>query len=210
MLDPIVPQYIDDLISWASIGARTTESQTHREMASGLSMPVGFKNGTDGSIETAVNAMASSLHPHSFIGIDHEGRICVVNTTGNQEEHLILRGGRTGPNYHEEAVEEALELLQQAGLRRAVMVDCSHGNSQKKHSRQGKVLRSVIRQRREGNRELVGFMMESNLYEGRQPIPQKRADLEYGISITDACIGWDETEELLERAYRELPSGVGV
>ncbi len=197
MLDPIVPQYIDDLVAWASIGARTTESQTHREMASGLSMPVGFKNGTDGSIDTAVNALSSSLSPHSFIGIDDNGRTCVVNTTGNGVGHVILRGGRGGPNYHDEHVEEACDQLQKAGIDPSVMVDCSHGNSRKEPARQRKVLESVVRQRLDGRRELVGFMLESNIAPGRQEIPEVLTELTYGVSITDACIGWEETEELL-------------
>ncbi len=204
MLDPIVPQYIDDLVSWASIGARTTESQTHREMASGLSMPVGFKNGTDGSIETAVNAFASSVESHSFIGIDQEGKTCVLHTTGNENGHIILRGGKDGPNYHDETVEDALSMLAEAGLRQAVMVDCSHANSGRRPARQEKVLRSVVRQRVEGNRSIIGFMLESNIYEGSQSIPADISQLKYGVSITDACISWERTEELLRRTREAL------
>jgi len=207
MLDPIVPQYIDDLVSWASIGARTTESQTHRELASGLSMPVGFKNGTDGSIETAVNALASSMESHSFIGIDQDGRTCVLNTTGNRNGHIILRGGNDGPNYHDEDVEDAMLMLRQADLSDSVMVDCSHANSRRDHSRQEKVLRSIVRQRADGNSSLIGFMLESNIHEGRQGIPPNLADLMYGVSVTDACISWEKTEELLLYAQRAL-SGV--
>ncbi|HUX52211.1 MAG TPA: 3-deoxy-7-phosphoheptulonate synthase [Spirochaetia bacterium] len=207
MLDPIVPQYIDDLVSWASIGARTTESQTHRELASGLSMPVGFKNGTDGSIETAVNALASSMESHSFIGIDQDGRTCVLNTTGNRNGHIILRGGNDGPNYHDENVEDAIAMLRQADLSESIMIDCSHANSRRDHRRQEKVLRSVIRQRVEGNRSLIGFMVESNIHEGRQGIPQNLAELMYGVSVTDACISWEKTEELLLDAHGAL-SGV--
>lgn len=207
LLDPIVPQYIDDLVSWASIGARTTESQTHREMASGLSMPIGYKNGTDGSIETAVNALTSSLSPHSFIGIDQTGRTCVVNTTGNPAGHAILRGGRSGPNYHEEDVEEACERLAAAGIDPAVVIDCSHGNSGKDHTRQRKVLRSVVRQRLEGRTELVGLMLESNINPGNQELGAQPAALRYGVSITDPCIGWEETEELLRWAYQRLKAG---
>jgi 3-deoxy-7-phosphoheptulonate synthase len=206
MLDPIVPQYIDDLVAWASIGARTTESQTHREMASGLSMPVGFKNGTDGSIETAVNALASSVEPHSFIGIDQEGRTCILRTTGNERGHIILRGGKDGPNYHDESVEDAMAMLKNAGLGQSVMIDCSHANSRRDYARQEKVLQSVIRQRLEGNRSLIGFMLESNIHEGRQAIPEDLSQLEYGISVTDACISWEKTEELLMKAYESLVS----
>ena len=210
MLDPIVPQYTDDLTSWASIGARTIESQTHREMASGLSMPIGFKNSTDGSIEVAVNALASSRNPHSFIGIDPEGRTCVLNTTGNEHGHIILRGGRTGPNYHDESVEEAVAMLEKAGYPPAVMIDCSHSNSLKDPSRQQKILRSAVRQRREGQRALVGVMIESNIGYGRQDIPENRADLLYGVSITDPCIDWDTTEESLRWAYAQLESTARV
>ena len=204
MLDPIVPQFLDDLVSWASIGARTTESQTHREMASGLSMPVGFKNGTDGSIESAVNAFSSSMHSHSFIGIDQHGVTCVLNTTGNEMGHVILRGGRGGPNYHDEQVEDTVAALEEASLPARVMVDCSHMNSRRDHTRQQKVLRSVIRQRVQGQDAIIGFMLESNLKPGRQPIPERPQQLEYGLSITDACIGWDETAELLRWADRKL------
>jgi len=204
MLDPIVPQFTSDLVSWASIGARTTESQTHREMASGLSMPVGFKNGTDGSIEVAVNALSSSRHPHSFIGIDPEGRTCVLNTAGNETGHVILRGGRTGPNYHDESVEDACRMLMEAGYAPAVMVDCSHANAQKDPVRQEKVLRSVVRQRREGQSSIMGFMMESNLGCGRQEIPENLDELEYGVSVTDPCLGWDATENALRWAHSQL------
>jgi 3-deoxy-7-phosphoheptulonate synthase len=198
MLDPIVPQYISDLVAWAAIGARTTESQTHREMASGLSMPVGFKNGTSGNLQLALDAMSSSVHPHSFIGIDQEGRTCVVHTKGNEYVHIILRGGRSGPNYYEENVEDAEELLKNTGLNPAVMIDCSHANSGKNHEKQSRVLRSVREQRRRGNRSIIGFMMESNLAAGNQAIPKDLKDLEYGCSVTDQCIGWEETERLIE------------
>ena len=204
MLDPLVPQYIADLLAWASIGARTTESQTHREMAGGLSMPVGFKNGTDGSIEAAVNAMASSKSPRSFIGIDNEGQTSILQTSGHEDTHLILRGGKDGPNYHDEAVEDALGALREAGLEGRIVVDCSHGNSRKDYTRQAKVLKSVIRQRLEGRKEILGFMMESNLSEGRQDIPEDPGQLSYGVSITDPCIGWEMTERLLTEAAERL------
>ena len=205
MLDPIVPQYTSDLISWASIGARTTESQTHREMASGLSMPVGFKNSTDGSVDVAVNALSSSRHPHSFIGIDPQGRSCVLNTSGNEYGHIILRGGRGGPNYHDETVEDACRRLTDAGYHPAVMVDCSHANAVRDPARQEKVLRSVVRQRREGQTGLVGFMLESNIGAGRQD-PDVATDLAYGVSVTDPCIDWETTERLLRSAYAGLES----
>ncbi len=199
VLDPIVPQYMADLTSWASIGARTTESQTHRDMASGLSMPVGYKNGTDGNVETAVNALASSMHPHSFIGIDQEGRTCVLNTRGNPSGHLILRGGRAGPNYDAEHVAAAAAALEKAGVPKQLVIDCSHGNSRKDPSRQRLVLEDVLHQRAEGTASIRGVMIESNLHHGRQKVGPKET-LSYGVSITDACIGWDETEELLRSA----------
>jgi 3-deoxy-7-phosphoheptulonate synthase len=204
ILDPIVPQYITDLLAWASIGARTTESQTHREMASGLSMPVGFKNGTDGSLESALNAMTSSLNPHSFIGIDQEGMTSILRTKGNDMIHLILRGGKMGPNYYEENVERAEEMLKRAGLPEAIVVDCSHMNSGKNHSRQARVFHAFLNQRSRGRKSLIGFMLESNLFEGNQEIPKDLSNLKYGVSITDACIGWEETEKLLLEAYRGL------
>ncbi|MFP4331589.1 MAG: 3-deoxy-7-phosphoheptulonate synthase [Alkalispirochaetaceae bacterium] len=200
MLDPIIPQYIDEFVSWSSIGARTTESQTHREMASGLSMPVGFKNGLDGSVESALNAMASSLEPHSFLGIDEDGATCVVHTRGNPHVHLIMRGGNSGPNYYPWDIVRAEELLKHNNLPSSILVDCSHGNSQKNHSRQREALSSVLDQRSGGRESITGFMLESNLLPGRQnPAPLEQ--LEYGKSITDSCIGWEETEELLENAF---------
>ncbi|HOV38376.1 MAG TPA: 3-deoxy-7-phosphoheptulonate synthase [Spirochaetales bacterium] len=204
MLDPIVPQYITDLLSWASIGARTTESQIHREMASGLSMPVGFKNGTDGTLDSAINAMTSSLCPHCFIGIDQEGMTSILRTKGNEQIHLILRGGRLGPNYYEENVEKAEELLKKAGLPRAVVVDCSHMNSGRQHARQARVFQAFLDQKIRGRDSLIGFMLESNLFEGNQEIPKDLSTLKYGVSVTDACIGWEETERLLLEAYQAV------
>lgn len=204
MLDPIVPQYIADLISWASIGARTTESQTHREMASGLSMPVGFKNSTDGNYELALDALRSSAHPHSFIGIDQKGQTCVLQTAGNSSTHIILRGGRNSPNYYEENVEEVEKLFQQFNIEPAIVVDCSHANSGKKPERQERVLRSIIDQRVRGKKSIIGFMIESNLEGGKQTIPQTKQELKYGLSITDGCIGWEKTRQLLQEAYAML------
>ncbi len=204
MLDPIVPQYIDDLVTWASIGARTTESQTHREMASGLSMPVGFKNGTDGGVDAAVNALASSRHSHSFIGIDQEGQTCILRTAGNNSTHVILRGGRDAPNYEPHHVKGAVAKLEEAGLDARLLVDCSHGNSRKDPQKQPDVLESVISQRLMGRRSIVGFMVESNIGGGRQVITAKPSDLKYGVSITDACLGWDDTVEVLRKAHGQL------
>jgi 3-deoxy-7-phosphoheptulonate synthase len=204
MLDPYVPQYIDDLVSWAAIGARTTESQTHRNLASGLSMPVGFKNGTSGNLELAINAMESAIHPASFIGIDQDGNTCVFSTTGNDACHMILRGGRSGPNYHEEDIEDAEQLMREAGLTPSLVVDCSHGNSGKKSLRQSRVLRSVIDQVVYGEKVIAGFMLESNLFEGRQDIPEDLSQLKYGVSVTDECIGWEETEKIVLQAFQSL------
>lgn len=203
-LDPIVPQYIDDLVTWAAIGARTTESQTHREMASGLSMPVGFKNNTEGDIQSAVDAILASARPHSFLGIDQSGRTCVVSTTGNTSTHIILRGGRRGGNFRADMLEEAAFLLKQARLPQVFIVDCSHGNSEKDPARQELVLRSILASRRQGVPGIQGFMLESNLKEGKQALGKDPASLAYGVSITDACIGWEKTEELLQIAYDQF------
>lgn len=204
VLDPITPQYIDDALDWAAIGARTTESQTHRQMASGLSMPVGFKNSTTGSLEVAVNAMRSARQPHAFLGIDGSGHTCVVRTTGNPWGHVILRGGKGKPNYDPRNVAEAVEVLKTAGLPTGLMVDCSHANSGKKHERQEVVWNSVIEQRANGNRDLIGVMLESNLEEGSQRLGDDPSKLRYGVSITDACVGWGKTEELLTESARVL------
>ncbi len=204
LLDPIVPQYIADLVSWSAVGARTTESQTHREMASGLSMPVGFKNSTDGNLQIAIDAMQSARYPHSFLGIDQEGRTCIIRTRGNPWGHIILRGGRGKPNYEASHVAAAAEQLRKAGLPALVMVDCSHANSEKRFERQIVVWRECIEQRRSWNKAIVGLMLESNLEEGVQPLPPKGKVLRRGVSITDPCLGWDATEELLREGYALL------
>jgi 3-deoxy-7-phosphoheptulonate synthase len=203
-LDPIIPQYIDDLVTWAAVGARTTESQTHREMASGLSMPVGFKNGTDGGLQIALDAMQSARTPHSFLGIDQEGITSVIRTTGNQAGHVVLRGGRLRTNFDAASIHEAEEKLQQAGLPPVLMVDCSHANSSKQHARQEEVWRSVLQQRIAGTRSLIGLMVESYLHEGNQPLGERPASLKYGVSITDACLGWEATERMLLWGYEKL------
>ena len=204
VLDPIVPQYIADLISWAAIGARTTESQTHRQLASGLSMPIGFKNGTSGDLKLAVDAMASTCHEHSFIGIDQDGKTCILTTKGNEQVHMIMRGGRSGPNYYEEFVEDAEELFKAAGIEPKIMIDCSHANSSKDPNKQARVLRSVIDQRKRGKTSLFGFMIESNIHEGNQKIGEDPSELAYGVSITDPCVSWDMTKSMLDSAYQEL------
>ncbi len=203
-LDPIVPQYIADLITWAAIGARTTESQTHREMASGLSMPVGLKNNTDGSLQSAIDAMGAARHAHTFLGIDQDGVTSIVRTGGNPDVHVVLRGGRTQTNFDATSIRAAEEKLKAEKLPPVLMVDCSHANSEKQFARQEDVWRSVIQQRIGGTRSLIGLMVESNLHEGSQPIPKKPADLRYGVSITDSCIGWETTERMLRWAYETL------
>jgi 3-deoxy-7-phosphoheptulonate synthase len=201
-LDPIVPQYTADLVAWAAIGARTTESQTHREMASGLSMPVGFKNGTDGGLQIALDAMQAARTPHSFLGIDQDGATSIIRTGGNPAGHIVLRGGRSGPNYDPEHIALAARQLHQAGLPEVLMVDCSHANSNKQFSRQEQVLLSVCEQRARGTACLIGIMLESHLNEGSQPFPCDPKDLRFGVSITDPCLGWETTERLLREAAR--------
>jgi 3-deoxy-7-phosphoheptulonate synthase len=213
MLDPITPQYIDDLIAWASIGARTTESQTHRQMASGLSMPVGYKNSTTGDLQVAIDAMRSARSAHHFLGIDEEGRTCIVITRGNSAGHLILRGGSGKPNYDPSNVAAAAEKLAQAKLPAVLMIDCSHANSGKKHEAQEIVWNSILDQRLEAARAgkpqvIIGAMIESNLGEGRQDIPSvepgHKPALKYGVSVTDECIGWPKTQQMLADGYAKL------
>jgi 3-deoxy-7-phosphoheptulonate synthase len=203
-LDPIIPQYIADLVSWAAIGARTTESQTHREMASGLSMPVGFKNATDGSLQIAIDAMSAAKHPHSFIGIDQDGVTSIFRTTGNAVGHVVLRGGRLRTNYDAASIGEAEGRLAEQDLPRVLMVDCSHANSGKQPARQEDVWRAVVEQRAKGTRSLIGLMVESYLDEGAQPFPKNPAEIRYGLSITDGCVGWETTERMLRWGHKEL------
>jgi 3-deoxy-7-phosphoheptulonate synthase len=196
-LDPIMPQYLSELISWTAIGARTTESQTHREMASGLSTPVGFKNGTDGSLAVAINALHSARHPHHFLGITQQGQSAVFRTRGNRYGHIVLRGGGARTNYDSMSLAHCEGELEKAGLPANVMVDCSHGNSNKDPGQQPAVAENLANQVLEGNRSLVGFMLESNLHWGSQPLQRDLAQLQYGVSVTDACIDWATTEGLL-------------
>jgi 3-deoxy-7-phosphoheptulonate synthase len=202
-LETISPQYVADLVSWACIGARTTESQTHREMASGLSMPVGFKNGTDGKLSAAINAIVAAKTPQSFLGIDQNGHTCVVKTGGNPWAHIVLRGGQQ-PNYDPISIEQARLKLIEKKLLENIMVDCSHGNSMKKHQGQAIVWRNVIDQYIAGNDSLVGLMLESNLFEGNQKFSGDLSSLKYGVSITDECISWETTEHLLLSAAEKL------
>lgn len=203
LLEPVAPQYIADLITLTAIGARTTESPTHRQMASGLSMTVGYKNGTDGELQVAIDAMIAARSPHSFLGIDPDGQTCIVQTTGNPSGHVILRGGRSGPNYQASAVADAAQRLAKAGLPQKLMVDCSHANSNKDYAKQSIAWNDVVAQRAAGNRAIMGLMLESNLNPGKQDLKDP-LKLQYGVSITDGCIGWDETERLLRDAYKQL------
>jgi len=196
VLDPVIPQYIADALSWAAIGARTTESQTHRELASGLSMPVGFKNGTEGGLEVAVNAMVSASHPHAFLGINADGITSIVKTAGNPDRHIVLRGGNGRPNYRAEDVARAAALVGGEATARPILVDCSHDNSAKDHARQAEVCREIARQFENGEERLMGVMLESNLLPGKQSW-KPGVELRRGVSITDACMGWEETEALL-------------
>lgn len=203
-LDPISPQYIQDLISWSAIGARTTESQTHREMSSGLSCAVGFKNGTDGSLDVAVNAMKSVSHSHSFLGINPDGQVAIVRTRGNAYGHVVLRGGNGKPNYDSVNVKLCEQALEKSGLASNIMVDCSHANSNKDPGLQPLVAQNVTEQIIGGNRSIIGLMIESNLGWGNQTIPQKLEDLKYGVSVTDACIDWKTTEDCLREMNTRL------
>lgn len=204
LLDPITPQYIADLVSWSAIGARTTESQTHRQMASGLSMPLGFKNGTNGALQPAVNAIKAATQPQTFLGVGHDGLASAVRTKGNPDCHVILRGGDNGPNYGRDEVASAVELLEQNRLQAAIMIDASHGNCGKDHEKQPSVFREVLEQRLAGNRHIIGAMLESNLHAGNQELTQPGEALRYGVSITDPCIDWETTEALLIEAHEEL------
>ncbi|MFP4356314.1 MAG: 3-deoxy-7-phosphoheptulonate synthase [Phycisphaerae bacterium] len=196
-LDPITPQYLADLITWSAIGARTTESQTHRQMASGLSMPVGFKNGTGGNMQVAVDAIRACKSPHNFLGINDDGQTAIIRTLGNKYSHMILRGGTGQPNYDPETVAEAQKMLAAAGQADKLIIDCSHDNSGKKFQNQPDALFSVLKQRAAGNDALVGCMLESNLFEGNQKLTRDPAELKYGVSITDECLGWQQTEQIL-------------
>lgn len=209
-LDPITPQYLQDLICWSAIGARTTESQTHREMASGLSSAVGFKNGTDGSLDVAINALKSVKHPHRFLGLNSEGVVSIFETMGNPYGHVVLRGGSNGPNYDSVNIAKCEHALEASGLPKNIMVDCSHANSSKDHNIQPLVARDVANQIVKGNQSIVGLMLESHLHEGRQNIPADLDDLAYGVSVTDACINWATTEaslrEIADAVRETLPS----
>jgi 3-deoxy-7-phosphoheptulonate synthase len=203
-LDPTAPQYYGDLVAWTAIGARTSESQTHREMSSGLSTPVGFKNGTDGDVESAVNAILSASRPHSFLGINGQGRSAIVRTRGNRHGHLVLRGGGGRPNFDTVSVSLAEQALAKAKLPQNVVVDCSHANSWKKAELQPLVMRDVVHQIREGNGSIVGLMVESFIEPGNQAIPEDLSRLRYGCSVTDPCVGWDTTVEMLRSADQVL------
>ncbi len=204
LLDPITPQYIADLVCWSAIGARTAESQTHRQMASGLSMPMGFKNGTDGSVQTAINAIRAASQPQTFLGINLEGRASAVVTKGNPNCHIVLRGGAGHPNYSREHIARTEALLEKAGLLRSILVDCSHDNSEKRPESQPEVMRALLSQVAEGNTSIMGAMIESNLEAGSQAFPQPVETLRRGVSITDGCIGWDTTAALVREVHAAL------
>ncbi|MCB0325643.1 MAG: 3-deoxy-7-phosphoheptulonate synthase, partial [Bdellovibrionales bacterium] len=197
------PQFLDDLVSWTAIGARTAESQTHREMASGLSTPVGFKNGTDGNVQVAINALKTMRLPHHFLGINQQGECAVLKTRGNPYGHIVLRGG-VRPNYDSVSVSLTENELAQAKLPANIMVDCSHGNSLKDHTLQPLVMDNCINQIVEGNRSIMGLMIESNLFEGRQDIPADLSQLRYGVSVTDECMSWETTEQLIRHSRERL------
>ena len=203
-LDPIVPQYLADLISWVAIGARTTESQTHRQMASGLSMPVGFKNGTDGNTQIAIDAITSCRSAHGFLGIDIQGQTSIIKTSGNPHGHLVLRGGSSGPNYSSTFVEDARAQMEGSGITPNIIIDCSHGNSNKDHTKQATAFKDVVSQKARGNSSIVGSMLESNINEGNQKLTSDPSELLHCVSITDACINWDENTELLHWAFDAL------
>ena len=203
-LDPISPQYMQDLISWSAIGARTTESQTHREMASGLSVPIGFKNGTDGSLSVAINALESVSHGHSFLGVDPQGKVSIVHSKGNRYAHIVLRGGGGKPNYDSVNVRLTERALREKGLPTNIMIDCSHANSDKDPELQPLVLENITHQILEGNTSIIGVMLESHLLAGNQKLEEDRSKLVYGQSITDACIDWESTEEPLKKRAQNL------
>ncbi len=203
-LDPISPQYLQELISWSAIGARTAESQTHREMSSGLSVSMGFKNGTDGSLSVAINAIESASHPHSFLGIDQQGKVAIIRTSGNKYGHIVLRGGSSGPNYDSVNVTLSEQRLKDANLPQNIMIDCSHANSNKDPALQALVMENVTNQIVDGNKSIIGIMIESNLGWGNQKMTENPDDLKYGISVTDACIDWETTEKTLREMHHKL------
>ncbi|ADV66862.1 3-deoxy-7-phosphoheptulonate synthase [Deinococcus maricopensis] len=204
LLDPFVPQYLFDLLAWGCLGARTVESQTHRVMASAVSAPMGFKNGTGGSVKLAVDAITAAKHPHAFFTITEDARACIVHTSGNPDGHVILRGGTPGPNFDAHSVADTEALLRAAGHHPAILVDCSHANSRSDHTRQAHVWRDVLQQRARGTTSLKGLMLESHLHPGKQPLTPAGQPLQYGVSVTDACLGWTDTEALVWDAYETL------
>lgn len=207
-LDPISPQYLQDLISWSAIGARTTESQTHREMASGLSSAVGFKNGTDGGLTVAINALQSVSSPHRFLGINKEGSVSIIHTAGNEYGHVVLRGGSNKPNYDSVSVAMCEQQLEKHGVTKNIMIDCSHANSNKNHDLQALVMDNVANQIAEGNQSIIGVMIESNIGAGNQKITSDLSKLKYGVSVTDACVDWETTETILLSAAEKIKSSL--
>ena len=202
-LNPITPQYLGDLISWCAIGARTTESQTHREMSSGLSMTVGFKNGTDGNLNMAINAIKACSSPQSFLGINDEGKISTFKAIGNKSSHIVLRGG-IKPNYYKDDIIECENLLTENGLAARIMIDCSHDNSNQDYRNQGKVIQDIATQISTGNKSIFGLMLESNLFSGKQKILDNQTEMTYGVSVTDGCIDWVETKDLIKNLAKSI------
>lgn len=209
-LDPITPQYLADAVCWGAIGARTVESQTHRQLASGMSMPIGFKNGTGGSIQIAADAMVAARDPHVFLSVDDDGKVIIVKTNGNDGGHIVLRGGSSGPNYDPTAVARATGILKNAGYEPHLVIDCSHANSGKDHRRQPVVFRDILHQRTSGNNDIAGMMLESHLHGGSQKAGEDPSKLEYGVSITDACVDWDTTAALVREARAALAKPAGA
>ena len=204
MLDLVMPQYYADLITWAAIGARTTESQPHREMASGLPMPVGFKNTTEGNVQIAINAMEAARQSHTYPSVNQDGQLCLVRTTGNPWGHVVLRGRTAGPNYEAPHLAQATHALQRSGHEPVLLVDCSHANAKKQHACQEDVWHALVAQRVAGNRHVIGMMVESNIGAGSQPLPADRSQLRYGVSITDPCVDWQTTERMLRYAHAQM------
>ncbi len=209
-LDPITPQYLADAVCWGAIGARTVESQTHRQLASGMSMPIGFKNGTGGSIQIAADAMLAAKDPHVFLSVDDDGKVSIIKTKGNEGGHVVLRGGSSGPNYDPTAVARATGILKNAGYEPHLVIDCSHANSGKDHRRQPVVFRDILHQRTSGNGDIAGMMLESHLHAGSQKAGDDPSKLEYGVSITDACVDWDTTATLVREASAALSKTAGA
>jgi len=203
-VDPIIMSYVEEFISWGAIGARTVESQVHRQIASATNLPIGFKNNIQGSVDAAINAIISAANSHTFIGTNNQGKTCIIRSIGNKYSHIVMRGSNNGPNYDKEHITLTEKKLEQAGLAKNILVDCSHGNSNKNYKGQRLVVDNIIEQIEQGNQSIVGIMLESNIYSGSQQLTENPADLTYGVSITDECIGWEETQKIIHNVYQRL------